>query len=65
MCIQGHWEDGVCICSQGFEDDAELSANYLLNPIYCSKHIFITIINQQSGPQFNKQILHHAAIAVS
>ena len=65
MCIQGIWEDGVCICAQGYENDAELSSNLALNPIYCSKQSFVTIVQRQSGPEFSKEILHHAAIAVS
>ena len=65
VCIQGVWEDGVCICSQGYEDDVELSSNLALNPIYCSKQSFVTVIRTQSGPELSREVLHHGAIAVS
>ena len=63
MCIHGRWEDGVCICHKGYENNDSTNANQVLSPVYCAKEVVIII--SQPGILGDERILHFIAMAVS
>ncbi len=58
-CINGHWEDGVCVCKQGYRTAFKEIA---LEPRYCATDITVVIGND---PYDSEKLLHWTAMAVS
>lgn len=59
-CLHGSWEDGICVCDQGYVTeftDAELY------PVYCAKKNDIVILTLKAGFE-PIDIFHYTTLSV-
>ena len=60
-CINGRWEEGICVCNQGYDIGFN---DLILNPKYCENES-VAIVDFSKNLLSSGSLLHYAAMAVT